>query len=144
MPYFTNFFRQTYPNLSDQDINIMSPINQLFQFIGQNLAMPLINKYGVRKILLLCGLCYASSFFMISLFCDLVTFGFAFGILYNVSSGIVYMAGIGLAVEYFPNKKGLVAGTVVMFYAFSGLLLQSLVVKILNPDNIKPTINHKN
>ena len=64
---------------------------------------------------------------------NIYSFGIAYVLGYSIIAGVIYMASIGIVVEYYKETKGLMAGIVVFFYAVSGLLLQSILVWIINP-----------
>jgi fucose permease len=124
LPYFTNYFRfHGYTEITDHDLNIVSPLQTLGIFIGQNLSIPLSNKIGSRRAMLVGLLLYCSSLFTVSYAKDLTLFIFMYAGVFSMGIGILYMTPISVCVNYFPNHKGLVTGTVLGCYGFSGVIL---------------------
>ena len=65
-------------------------------------------------------------------------FVFCYTFLYPVGIGIVYWVPIVCGWEWFPEKRGAVAGAVVAGYGLGAFFFGFLTTAIANPDNLRP------
>lgn len=59
---------------------------------------------------------------------------------YGVGYGLVYIVHMKLAWTFFPEKKGMMSGLILMFYSIGAFLFIQLTSFIANPDNEKATV----
>lgn len=52
----------------------------------------------------------------------------------------MYLIPIRIAVRYFPERKGLVTGIIFGALGSSSIIISFMVLSILNPNNISPTV----
>jgi MFS family permease len=60
--------------------------------------------------------------------------------LYGMGYGIVYIIHMKLAWTFFPERKGMMSGIILMFYSIGAFLFIQLTSMIANPNNEKPLI----
>lgn len=70
-------------------------------------------------------------------------FVFCYAVLYPLGIGIVYWVPICCGWEWFPNKRGAVAGAVVAGYGLGAFFFGFLTTAIANPHNIRPHTKEK-
>ena len=65
-------------------------------------------------------------------------FVFCYAVLFPLGIGIVYWVPIVSGWEWFPHKRGAVAGAVVAGYGLGAFFFGFLTTAIVNPNNIRP------
>ena len=94
-------------------------------------------KYMHVKLLICTGASIMIGSIVISIYTKLwYIFFLAFGIIYQVGSGIVFFPTIIYACEWFPERKGLISGLVVGAFGFSQFFFGFITTEIANPDNL--------
>ena len=127
LPYFSNYLRyHGNPDIKDHSFNIVGPIQSLFTFVGQNLSIPLANRFGSRKAIFLGLLLMSSGLFITYRTTNIYMFTIAFSCIQGIGVGITYISPISIAANYFPERKGTMTGILLGFYGFSGIMIQVL------------------
>ena len=67
-------------------------------------------------------------------------FFLAFGIMYQVGSGLCFWPPIIYACEWFPERKGLISGMVVGAFGFSSSLFGYITTEVVNPKNLSTSL----
>ena len=67
---------------------------------------------------------------------DLYSFALVYGILTGMAMGLSYMVPLINAVQYFPEKKGLVSGIIVAGFGLGSLVFSFLAIILMNPDGV--------
>jgi len=122
-------------NMSKEQVNLVFPISFATFFVGINAGQPIkkrigsrgnnfVSSFGICLSLLLAGLC--TNFYAIVLF---------FGVLLGFFCGIPYVPSLYICYQYFPQNKGLISGLCMMCFGFSAVVIQTIMVTIINPDN---------
>jgi OFA family oxalate/formate antiporter-like MFS transporter len=70
-------------------------------------------KFNTRTAVSIGGMLIVSGTFLASFCENLTTLLLTHGVLFGLGVGLAYTAPITCAVTYFPNRKGLVTGTIV-------------------------------
>jgi OFA family oxalate/formate antiporter-like MFS transporter len=89
-----------------------------------------INKIGPRKSTILAGLCYGLGFIGSGLAIyigSLVLFFISYGIIAGIGLGVGYITPVSVLVKWFPDKRGLAVGILIMAYGFSSLIFGPLM-----------------
>jgi len=109
--------------------------------IGVNISFPLSNRIGSRKANFLCLIIYVVSLSIIVINKNLMVFYILYSGFLSLSLGLMYMTPLTMCLKYFPKRKGLVTGIILSCFGISGVLVSTLMIYIINPDNINPTID---
>ena len=92
-------------------------------------------RFGPRKLAVLGSLLYGCGYFLaaVALRCkSLGLLWLGFGVVGGIGLGLGYVTPIATAAKWFPDKKGLVTGMVVMGFGFGALLMSKLIAPGLN------------
>jgi len=108
---FTPGLKATFPNVAYKDIALIFTLFILFETWPVPLAGHFIDKFGIRKLMLVGSTCIllgwvlggtvATSVFHLYIF---------YGVLTGTGAGIIYIATVANAVKWFPDRRGLAAG----------------------------------
>lgn len=89
-----------------------------------------VNKIGPRKSTVLAGLCYGIGIigtgFAIHIE-SLALFFISYGLIAGIGLGIGYITPVSVLVKWFPDKRGLAVGIVVMAFGFASLIFGPLM-----------------
>ena len=58
-----------------------------------------------------------------------------YGFIFGVGAGISYMVPFNNAYKYFPEKKGVISGTLSAGFGIGSLVMSFLAFYLINPDN---------
>ena len=75
---------------------------------------------------------------------NFAAFIFGFAVLMGIGVGLMYIPALVASWSYFPNRKGLITGVILAFYAWSSAIFDPISTAIINPDNKSPDVKHKN
>lgn len=81
-----------------------------------------------------------SGMFLSSYTKSLGLFILSYPILSGLGCGMMYMVPLQCGWDYFPNKRGLISGIVVGFYAVGSAIYTQLSTYLINPDDEKATV----
>ena len=98
------------------------------------LAAPLLKRFGPRPLALLGILLYAGSWIAASVALqmrNLPLLQAIFGIVGGIGLGLGYVTPVATVVGWFPHRKGLAAGIVVMGFGLGALLMSKLLAPFL-------------
>ncbi|MEY4911899.1 MAG: hypothetical protein RL761_1562 [Pseudomonadota bacterium] len=108
---FTPGLKTQFSNVPYSDIALIYTLFILFETWPVPLAGYFIDKFGIRKLMIvgallisigwICGGLFATSVFHLYI---------AYGVLAGTGAGIIYIATVANAVKWFPDKRGLAAG----------------------------------
>src|ERR1019366_8816153 len=108
---FTPGLKASFPNVAYKDIALIFTLFILFETWPVPLAGHFIDKFGIRKLMLLGATCIllgwvlggtvATSVFHLYIF---------YGVITGTGAGIIYIATVANAVKWFPDRRGLAAG----------------------------------
>ena len=63
-----------------------------------------------------------------------------YAVLGGIGFGIIYFVPILCAWTYFPNRRNLVAGLILMCFSLNAIVTSAITTHIVNPYNDKPDI----
>lgn len=84
-----------------------------------------VNKIGPRKSTMIAGVCYGLGFIGTGLsiyFQSISLFFLSYGFFGGIGLGLGYITPLSVLVKWFPDKRGLASGIVVMAFGFSSLI----------------------
>jgi MFS transporter, OFA family, oxalate/formate antiporter len=87
-----------------------------------------------------CGCLFSIPIFISSYVTSFYMFLFLYSFVSGMGYGLVYMLPIRNAWLFFPFKKGLVSGIILMSYSVGAILWIFLSTTIANPRNISPNL----
>src|SRR5690554_14215 len=105
-------------------------------FLGLSAAVGgiILPKYGPQRLAssgaLLYGLGYLISAYAMAI-SNLYLFYLGFGVIGGIGLGLGYVTPVATALKWFPDKKGLVTGMVVMGFGLGALVMSKLIAPIL-------------
>ena len=94
-----------------------------FFCIGGFVSGLLLKTRPPRQVIFLCGLCVSSGFMLTSRTASLSGLYVAYGILVGFGIGLAYNCVISVVVKWFPEKPGLISGTILMGFGLGGMVL---------------------
>lgn len=101
-----------------------------------------VNKIGPRKSTLIASICYGIGI-MVSGFAihveSLALFFISYGVIAGIGLGIGYITPVSVLVKWFPDKRGLAVGIVVMAFGFSSLIFGPLMQYLFESIKIATT-----
>ena len=87
-------------------------------------------RYGPRKLAVIGSLLYGVGYLLAALalrWHSLVLLWFGFGVIGGIGLGLGYVTPVATVAKWFPDKKGLVTGMVVMGFGFGALLMSKVI-----------------
>ena len=89
---------------------------------------------GPRKMAMIGGLLYSSGYLIAAYALQtqsLVLLYLGYGVVGGIGLGLGYVTPVATAAKWFPDKKGLVTGMVVMGFGFGALIMAKLIAPLL-------------
>ncbi|MBA6154606.1 L-lactate MFS transporter [Gelidibacter maritimus] len=105
-------------------------------FLGLSAAVGgiILPKYGPRKLATLGALLYGAGY-LISAYAmhinSLTLFYLGYGVIGGIGLGLGYVTPVATAAKWFPEKKGMVTGMVVMGFGLGALIMSKIIAPIL-------------
>ena len=132
---FTPGLKASFPSVPYKDIALIFTLFILFETWPVPLAGHFIDKFGIRKLMLIGATCIllgwvlggtvATSVFHLYIF---------YGVITGTGAGIIYIATVANAVKWFPDRRGLAAGlTAAGFGGGAALKSPSMLYSRLDP-----------
>jgi MFS transporter, OFA family, oxalate/formate antiporter len=94
-----------------------------------------LSRYGPRKLAVIGSLLYGAGYLLAALALRWHSLGllwFGFGVIGGIGLGLGYVTPVATVAKWFPEKKGLVTGMVVMGFGFGALLMSKVIAPGLN------------
>jgi OFA family oxalate/formate antiporter-like MFS transporter len=106
-------------------------------FLGVSAAVggALLPKFGPRKLALAGSLLFGAGYLLAALALHLKSLPLlwlGYGVVGGIGLGLCYVTPVATAAKWFPDKKGLVTGMVVMGFGFGALLMSKVVAPALD------------
>lgn len=105
-------------------------------FLGLSAAVGgvILPKYGARKLAFIGTLLYGAGY-LISAYAmhinSLFLFYIGFGVIGGIGLGLGYVTPVATVSKWFPDKKGLITGMVVMGFGLGALLMSKIIAPLL-------------
>ena len=131
--FFQNPLKDTYHWTNAQVAWVFSTA---ICFLGLAAAWGGINlaKYGPRKLAMAGGILFGAGYLLGALALRLESLPLlylGYGVIGGVGLGLGYVTPVATAAKWFPDKKGLVTGMVVMGFGFGALLMSKILAPTL-------------
>lgn len=101
-----------------------------------------VNKIGPRKSTALAGICYGIGIFGAGFAVhleSLALFFISYGLIAGIGLGVGYITPVSVLVKWFPDKRGLAVGIVVMAFGLSSLVFGPLMQYLFESIDISTT-----
>lgn len=121
---------KTIFNVDASTIKWAFQITILVMGFSAALLGPWVSKIGPRKSTLIAGMCYGLGFLGSGLAIylnQLVLFFLCYGLIAGIGLGIGYITPVSVLVKWFPDRRGLAVGLVIMAFGFSSLIFGPLM-----------------
>ncbi len=135
--YAWSFFQKPIMKTFDwNNTQVMWIFSLAIMFLGLAAAWGGINlpRYGPRKLAVTGGVLYGAGFLLSALAMkqhSLPMFYLAFGVLGGIGLGLGYVTPVATVAKWFPDKKGLVTGMVVMGFGLGALFMSKILAPVL-------------
>ena len=133
--YFQNPLKETY---GWQNTQVAWAFSLAIGFLGLSAAVGgalLLPKFGPRKLAVTGSLLFSAGYLMAALALHLKSLPLlwlGYGVVGGIGLGLGYVTPITTAAKWFPDKKGLVTGMVVMGFGFGALLMSKVIAPALD------------
>ncbi|EGR29136.1 major facilitator superfamily protein, putative [Ichthyophthirius multifiliis] len=138
--YITSYFRLVDdPTLSIETGASIFPVMMCCVATGMPLGVRAVKRFRSARLYCYCAgaaatFCIYISSFVLSFYQFILIYGIMFGII----TGTMYYIPIYMGSLYFPKKKGLVSGIILMGYGLCSLIFGLTFFSLVNPNNMKP------
>jgi len=135
--YAWSFFQRPIMNAFQwNNTQVMWIFSLAIMFLGLAAAWGGINlpRFGPRKLAMTGGVLYGTGFLLSALAMkqhNLPMFYLAFGVLGGIGLGLGYVTPVATVATWFPDKKGLVTGMVVMGFGLGALFMSKILAPVL-------------
>lgn len=139
--YVTSYYRIIDdPTLSLDLTGGIFPVMGLFLNGSMFFGLIIAEKVGFRVSMLAYSILLPVLVFISSYMPNFWLFALFYGVLFGIVAGLTYMLPVHIGFSHFPNKRGLVTGVIVAGFGCGVLVSNNIVLAIINPDNVTPTI----
>lgn len=136
--YAPNYLKYFDKASGPPDALNMVPLAIVFQTLGLPFGAELNRVVGTRGAAMFGGLTVAFGVFASSFARRLSTFMVFYGVFFGLGIGFAYTAPMTAGWTYFPNRKGLVNGLVLMGFGAGGFIFNLVGSKLVNPEGLSP------
>ncbi len=133
--YITSYLRLQGSSVTLADLFFVLPLSILMISSFSSLGPYLLKYLNPKAILLIGGSLIFSGYFSSSYVSNPFLFVFLYGALPGIGSGVCYLVPVNCAWEYYPARKGLVAGVIIGGFGLSAFLFSFVVQALFNPSN---------
>mmetsp|Transcript_7864 Transcript_7864/g.11986 ORF Transcript_7864/g.11986 Transcript_7864/m.11986 type:complete len:484 (-) Transcript_7864:286-1737(-) len=138
MPAHLRFWDgQEHPGKTPDSLIIL-PMAIVAQAIGMPLGAKVQKWVGSRNALWLGCWTTAIGVFLASYAKTLFTFMMLYSVMFGIGIGIGYTAPIVAGWQWFPNRKGVVSGSVLVGFGSGGLVFNAIGTAMANPEGLTP------
>ena len=128
-------FLAVFPEWSAAQISMNFTITMCMFCAGCLLTGVLEKRLSVGQRVRLAAVFMLAGFLLTSVTTSLVTLYLGFGILSGLGAGIAYNSVISTVTAWFPEKKGLVSGILLMGFGFSSFLIGKIYTAVTHLDS---------
>ena len=142
----TNIYVISYYRLiSDPTLNnsfgvIYLPLSTWTCNLATLVSVPIAKKIGVRLTIAVAGSLVALCSFISAYMTNIWTFMVFLGVLEGMFVGFITLLPVYVCFPYFLNNRGLIQGLLETAFGLGGMTYNTIALKVVNPDNVEPTI----
>jgi len=125
--------------VSLDDVSVIFAIQVASQAAFMPMAPFLLKIIPPRILCIIGGIFVVGGVFLASFVKSYVLFVLIYPVLFGLGTGFAYMVPMILGWEYFPQKRGLVSGLIVLGFGFGSFIFGFISLAVANPDNENPT-----
>lgn len=135
--YAWSFFQQPIMNLGGwSNSQVAWAFSLAILFLGLSAAWGGINlpRYGPRKLAISGGVLFGLSYIIAGVALgakSLALLYIGYGVIGGIGLGLGYVTPVATVAKWFPDKKGLITGMVVMGFGFGAMVMAKLVAPVL-------------
>jgi MFS transporter, OFA family, oxalate/formate antiporter len=118
----------------------MYPLNIFVSAIYMQFGTILLDKLRPKVQLFLGGFLFSSSIYAMSYTRSYLLFLVLQSVVNAAGMGLIYMLPVRNAWMFYPRKKGMVSGIILMCYSIGAIIWSFMTTMLVNPDNIPPTL----
>lgn len=139
-PKYLQYFEPDSPTNGERQPDALAvvPLIIVFQTIGLPLGAQLSRIAGERVAATLGGLTVALGVYLSSFARDLASFMLVYGAVFGLGVGCGYTAPMSAGWTWFPKRRGLVNGLVLLGFGTGGFVFNLLGSKLVNPLHLSP------
>ena len=119
---------------------VVFPLMSLFSHSASPFGIKLADKIGLRPLIFICTIWLFSAVFLSSFMPNFWYFLIFYAMLFGIPVGLLYLPPLYNSFQYFPEKKALISGIIMGGYGLGSTFSTLLVMKIINPHNIPPSV----
>lgn len=139
--YVVSYYRLTTDPQIDNDMAVsFLPLSTFPSSLAMLFAVPISNKLGLRKTLILGSVGVAVSTVLASFMPGFWSYLAFFAVLFGVFEGLIFLLPLFVGFSYFPKHTGLVSGIINTGFGLGILGANTISLKLMNPENIPPTL----
>jgi len=120
-----------FRNFSNGALSLTFTLAMSFFCIGGLLAGLIAEKVKERVIFILSAFLFIAGFFLVSFMHSLLSLYLGFGILAGLGAGFSYNTVMGSVTRWFPDKKGLISGILLMGFGIGAFLIGKVFTAFL-------------
>lgn len=134
--YVASYFNKIDGPVSLDDTSIIFVIQTISQAVFMPMSPFLLRYLKPWQLCLIGGFIAIGGVFLSTFAKSFVLFSVTYPVFYGMGIGFSYMAPIIWGWEYFPNKRGLVSGLIVLGFGFGSFIFGFISLAVANPDNV--------
>jgi OFA family oxalate/formate antiporter-like MFS transporter len=131
--YFQNPLAQAY-GWSNTEVAWVFSTAIVFLSLGAAVGGAMLPKYGPRKLAVLGALLFGSGYLLAALALSnhsLLLLYLGYGVVGGTGIGLAYVTPVTTVAKWFPDKKGLATGLVIMGFGLGAMLMSKLIAPLL-------------
>jgi len=131
--YFQNPLAQAY-GWSNTEVAWVFSTAIVFLSLGAAIGGAKLPKYGPRKLAVLGSVLFGSGYLLAALALSthsLLLLYLGYGVIGGTGIGLAYVTPVATVAKWFPDKKGLATGLVIMGFGLGAMLMSKLIAPLL-------------
>ena len=139
--YITSYLNKVDGPVSLDDTSIVFVIQTISQALFMPMALFLMKYLPPWACCIIGGILTIGGVFVSSFIKSYILFCIVYPTLFGMGIGFSYMAPVVSGWEYFPNRRGLVSGLIVLGFGFGSFIFGFISLAVANPENVDPELS---
>lgn len=141
--YVASYYKINYdPELQTDITSMCFPIMAVACNLVVPISLKLCERLGLRLHCFIFSVVMSACVFVSSYMTSFWYFVLLYGVGFGFGSGMIYLIPLYNCYKFFPNKRGLISGIIMGGYGVASLISSNIVLSIVNPENMKPGVDH--